>query len=143
MMTTRLTVATMQVPTCARCSGEMHDNRSDKPSAKAPDFRCKDPDCVDDQGRRSALWARDLLKPAPKAAQSNGPRPPAPAATAKPDLAPDAARFQAVSRAHFRALQFCLTHELPLMQKLPGDVAGAVAAMTATILIATLKENDR
>ena len=30
---------------CPVCSGMMHDNRTSKKNPKAPDYRCKDPEC--------------------------------------------------------------------------------------------------
>jgi len=30
---------------CPKCGGEMWDNRTDKKSARSPDFKCKDKDC--------------------------------------------------------------------------------------------------
>jgi len=32
-------------PRCPRCGGAMWDNRKDKKNPRAPDYRCKDPDC--------------------------------------------------------------------------------------------------
>lgn len=48
--------ADSDVPPCPTCGGEMYDNRTDKTNARAPDFRCKDKNCKDDSGYRSALW---------------------------------------------------------------------------------------
>jgi hypothetical protein len=42
---------------CPNCNGEMWDNRSNKRNPKAPDFKCKDPNCIDEEsGRVSAAW---------------------------------------------------------------------------------------
>jgi hypothetical protein len=132
MTSTRLTAATLPVPACIRCGGDMHDNRGEAGrSAKAPDFRCKAPECVDDQGRRSALWARDLMKQ-PKPKSPNGQAP----SQAPANGLPDADAFQKLARIHFRALRHVLEHEAPLIAKLAGDQAGAVMAATATLFIA-------
>lgn len=48
------------VPSCPQCGGPMHDNRGDKKNPKAPDFRCKDTDCLDENGYRTGLWERDV-----------------------------------------------------------------------------------
>lgn len=62
----------MAVPPCPACSGPMHDNRDNKKNPKGPDFRCKDENCEDDKGFRTATWVRDYdqngkLKPKKKA----------------------------------------------------------------------------
>jgi hypothetical protein len=48
--------ADSDVPPCPTCNGDMFDNRTDKTNPKAPDFRCKNANCKDDKGYRSALW---------------------------------------------------------------------------------------
>jgi hypothetical protein len=45
------------VPQCPKCGGAMWDNRKDKKNPKAPDFKCRDKECVDDKGFVTALWA--------------------------------------------------------------------------------------
>jgi hypothetical protein len=37
--------AAPDVPACPDCGGEMWDNRADKKSARAPDFKCKEKKC--------------------------------------------------------------------------------------------------
>ena len=75
---------TIAVPACPRCEGPMWDNRQDKKNPKAPDFKCKKKDCLDDAGYVTALWVKDLVKQngnaapaAQKVAHSAGPRIPA------------------------------------------------------------------
>jgi hypothetical protein len=49
--------ATIPVPYCPQCQGPMYDNRKDKPTASAPDFRCKKKnDCLAADGRPVAGW---------------------------------------------------------------------------------------
>jgi hypothetical protein len=45
-----------EVPSCPKCSGEMWDNRLNKKNPKAPDFKCKDNDCLDNKGYVTAIW---------------------------------------------------------------------------------------
>ena len=44
------------VPPCPTCGGPAWDNRKQKKNPKAPDFRCKDKNCLDDEGRVTAWW---------------------------------------------------------------------------------------
>ena len=48
------------VPPCPKCGGVMWDNREGKKNPKAPDFKCKDKECVDERGFGTALWQSDL-----------------------------------------------------------------------------------
>ncbi len=45
------------VPVCPKCGGDAWDNRQGKKNPKAPDFRCKDKTCLDNEGRVTAFWA--------------------------------------------------------------------------------------
>lgn len=44
------------VPACPQCQGPMYDNRTDKTSPGAPDFRCKRKQCLDASGHIYAGW---------------------------------------------------------------------------------------
>lgn len=48
---------------CPACKGPMWDNRTDKKNPKAPDWKCKDKDCIDDKGYVTAVW-EEKEKPA-------------------------------------------------------------------------------
>jgi len=131
---TPTTKAQAPLPPCSRCGSPLFDNRADRASSKSPLARCSDVNCTDPKtGRRTAFWKLEELglvaakQPAAPAAPKHEPPQPA-----TPDTAN---RFQEVSRAHYRALKFVLEHEAPLIQSLGGDVASAVAAMTATVFI--------
>jgi hypothetical protein len=50
------------VPLCPQCEGPVYDNRQDKTSPGAPDFRCKRKQCVDAMGKQYAGWL-DSKKP--------------------------------------------------------------------------------
>lgn len=52
----------MAVPKCPKCGGEMYDNRGSKKNPKAPDFKCKDTDCLNDNGFVTGAWERDYDK---------------------------------------------------------------------------------
>ncbi len=56
--------AAVEVPACPNCGGPMWDNREGKTNPKSPDFKCKDKECKDGKGMTTALWLRDLKKPA-------------------------------------------------------------------------------
>jgi hypothetical protein len=110
----------------------MFDNRKDKAGPKAPDFRCRDVDCIDPAtGKRTALWARDLVKQGSKAATTAAPAPVAP--TFDRDLA----------ALHFRCLEHVIKHEAPLLAPLGGDTAGAVSALTAQLFAALASPGSR
>jgi hypothetical protein len=123
-------------PTYPTCGGPMFDNRADKSSPKAPDFRCQRASCVGDDGRRTAVWLKDLEKPKrPAPAPTNGTRS---ALAAIPDVALSADRLHELCRLHAKLLAFVVERELPRLQSLGGDVAGAVSALTAQLFIAAL-----
>ncbi len=139
MMTT--TKALPPLPPCPSCGQRLHDNRADRAGPRSPVARCSNTQCVDEGGRRSAFWEKDLLSTAPQpAARANGAHQPAPAPKAEP-ATDTATQFQLASRAHYKALKFVLDHEAKLIQSLGGDVAGAVAAMAATIYIELHRTN--
>jgi hypothetical protein len=54
---------------CPKCGGEMWDNRGKKKNPKAPDFRCKNPNCKDEKGYVTGLWESDLEKKAEQVSQ--------------------------------------------------------------------------
>jgi hypothetical protein len=51
---------TAPVP-CPNCGGDMWDNSETK-TGNAPDYVCKDRDCIDERGFRTGVWARDRDK---------------------------------------------------------------------------------
>lgn len=53
--------APIAVPSCPTCGGDMWDNREGKTNPKAPDFKCKRRDCLDEKGYVTALWIKDLI----------------------------------------------------------------------------------
>lgn len=130
MTRTNGTGTALPAPRCPRCQGLMHDNRADKSSPKAPDFRCRNANCVDDEGRRTAAWERGLIR-----AAGNGkpaPRQPDPA----PAPLPPAAAFRALATLHRACLTHVLKHYAPKLETLGGDTAGAVSALCAQLFIA-------
>jgi hypothetical protein len=52
----QVTVDNSTVPACPKCGGMMWDNRQNKTNPKAPDFKCKDPNCKDEKGYVTAVW---------------------------------------------------------------------------------------
>jgi len=61
---------------CPNCNGDMWDNTRNKRNPKAPDFKCKDPDCLDEKGMQTAVWLpKGQQKPAPRQAQRPTGRP--------------------------------------------------------------------
>ena len=52
----------------------MWDNRGNKKNAKAPDFRCKNKECKDDEGFTTGVWVKDLKKNTARA-QRHEPKP--------------------------------------------------------------------
>jgi len=63
---------------CPQCGGEMWDNRQNKTNPKAPDFKCKDPNCLDDKGYVTAVWDKPKGNFTPKGGKNEVP-------TAKPN----------------------------------------------------------
>lgn len=41
---------------CPRCGGPTWDNRQNKRNPKAPDFKCRDKECIDDKGFATSGW---------------------------------------------------------------------------------------
>lgn len=56
---------------CTKCGGPIYDNRLNKKSAKAPDWKCKNAECKDDRGYTTGGWRKPdpaaEVKPAPAA----------------------------------------------------------------------------
>jgi hypothetical protein len=63
------------VPFCPQCRGDMYDNRKDKTSKGAPDFRCKKKSCLDAQGRMMAGWVDPKQEGGVRWAKMRGPEP--------------------------------------------------------------------
>lgn len=50
---------------CTKCGGPVFDNRVGKKNPKAPDWRCKDKECVDERGYVTGGWReKDGINPA-------------------------------------------------------------------------------
>lgn len=48
---------------CPKCGGDMWDNSLTKTNPKAPDYQCKNQNCIDpESGYRTGVWARDTEK---------------------------------------------------------------------------------
>jgi hypothetical protein len=139
-----MTVAT-ESPACPKCGGRLWDNRVTKKNPKAPDYKCRDATCD------GVIWP-----PKNGAAPAAAPRP---AATAKAPMALGAtmpweeeetgaaptptrhavivesgveAQFTLYSRCLDKAVSEVLRTGL---DKLGGDVAGAIVAAAATLFI--------
>jgi predicted lactoylglutathione lyase len=41
---------------CPNCGGAMWDNRANKRNPKAPDYKCKNQNCLDERGQVTAVW---------------------------------------------------------------------------------------
>lgn len=57
---------------CPTCGGEMYDNRQNKKNPKAPDFKCKDTNCVDAKGFVTAVWEKTPTHPVQKNGRNEG-----------------------------------------------------------------------
>jgi hypothetical protein len=121
---------------CPKCGGKMWDNRATKLNPKQPDYKCKDRGCD------GVIWP-PRNGAAPKAAAS-APRTTAPMALGGPlpyeqetGAAPAAiADVSAGFAMYGRCLDFARMEVLRTgLDKLGGDVAGAIAAMAATLYI--------
>ena len=135
-------------PSCPTCGGRMWDNRGRKTNPKAPDFKCRTPDCT---GR---IWPGQLKGEAAAdvAIDTDAPTG-APAGSTRPGPLADAVRsvVEAVSAQTLRAgmlseLRACYLDatEFVLAEVRPKyEAAGVpctdatVAAITATLFIAT------
>ncbi len=139
-MTTETEVA------CPKCGGQMWDNRLTKTNPKAPDFKCKKKDVCDgvvwpDKGAKNgkasaaAPAARTAVPPAlggPLPGEVWGADVP-PITVTIPALADrTVAQFALYSKCLDKALQEVIRTGL---DKLGGDVAGAVVASAATLYI--------
>ena len=125
---------------CPKCGGKTWDNRLTKKNPKAPDYKCRDRSCD------GCVWPpKNGAAPAPRAAAPTR----APLAlgapmpweeqeeTGAPPVADKmAAKFALYSRCLDQArLEVVRTG----LDKMGGDVAGAVAAMAATLFIQASK----
>ena len=41
---------------CPKCGLEMQDVRAEKTNPKSPDFKCSDPNCLNEKGYRTGAW---------------------------------------------------------------------------------------
>ena len=41
---------------CVKCGSEMWDNTKNKKNPKAPDYKCKNKECLDEKGYVTAVW---------------------------------------------------------------------------------------
>lgn len=126
-------------PACPKCGGPVWDNRETKKNPKAPDYKCRGRSCdgviwPPRNGRAPAIAsAKQPISdggPLPYEVEEETGAPPASGAQA-PALRPELVALykQCVSAAQSIAVQ----HHI---DKLGGDVASAVAAMSATLFIA-------
>lgn len=135
---------------CPRCGGRTWDNRATKKNPKAPDYKCRDNQCVDPKsGMVTAIWEKDVAGPrmpqpssrpvatSGKEPYSGGPALPyeTESETGAPPVANKADGFQRL----FNAYDVCLSHALTAAQKMDkanvGSSPEAVAAIAATLLI--------
>jgi hypothetical protein len=134
---------------CPRCGGRMWDNRASKKNPKAPDYKCRDNQCLDPKsGMVTAIWEKDVAGPRmPQPAvkplttqgkqpyESGGPLPYEQSETGAPPTANKAEGFQRL----FNAYDVCMGHALTVAQKMNkadvGSSPEAVAAIAATLLI--------
>jgi hypothetical protein len=132
-------------PPCPICAGRMWDNRARKTNPKAPDYKCRTPECT---GR---IWPGQLKSDTP--ADMPAPETGTPAGSVRPGPLADAVRsvVEAVSaqtlRARMRselracyldATEFVLAEVRPKYEAAGVPCTDAtVAAITATLFIAT------
>lgn len=125
----------------------MWDNRESKRNPKAPDFKCKNKECVDERGFASALWEKDVKAkgvvraPAPER-QSFSSGGPLPYETDEPPYAlaetggPPAAAPNLDPL--FTLYDLCFDHAHSLAERKLGADASheGISAMAATLFIA-------
>lgn len=136
------------VPACPTCGGAMWDNRDSKRNPKAPDFKCKNKECLDERGMVTAIWERDVKAKGGTVARAQADKQPysvggplpyetntetgAPPAAASPVPALDAL---------FHTYDVCFDHAHALAHKKLGNDASheGIAAMAATLFIQASK----
>jgi hypothetical protein len=136
---------TEQDVACPKCGSEMWDNRASKKNPAAPDYKCRDRSCD------GVIWpprkgaAKPAARPAPAAAKA----PMALGATmpweeeetgAAPAPARHAVIVESGVEAQFTLYSRCLDKAVSEvlrtgLDKLGGDVAGAIVAAAATLFI--------
>lgn len=131
---------------CPRCGGRMWDNRTTKKNPKAPDYKCRDNQCVDPKsGMVTAIWEKDVAGPrvpqpssrpvatSGKEPYSSGPALPYETETGAPPGASPVPRLDAL----FNTYDVCFDHAHQLAQKKLGNDASheGIAAMAATLFI--------
>lgn len=144
-------------PICGTCGSEMHDNRNDKPNDKAPDFRCKDKDCLDDKGYRTAYFVAPFKRGGAKKGpqgnrgnqgngnQANRQAPPADEGSAAPASAPrptvnhyTPGEKQAIRAARVSEYVALMAHVKKEMVKIAlGDPNAMIALDMANVQAAT------
>lgn len=137
-------MTTTEAAACPKCGGNMWDNRATKTNPKQPDFKCKDRGCD------GVIWpprngaangnrvAAAVAAPAPAPVSLGAPLPYETPYAAPTPSAPVQSVDQFVSMAtlYARCMDTALaTAKNTGVMALGGDVAGAVAAMGATLFI--------
>jgi len=56
---------------CPKCGGEMWDNTTSKKNPKAPDYKCKDKNCVDEKGFVTGVWIDNEMDKAEAVIKNN------------------------------------------------------------------------
>lgn len=133
---------------CPRCGGRMWDNRATKKNPKAPDYKCRDNQCLDPKsGMVTAIWEKDVAappraQPAVKPVSTSGVKEPYSSGARIPgiDGPVDSSKLDAL----FTVYGLCMDHVLEtIVPKLDAAKIGAspesVGAMTATLLIQAAK----
>lgn len=115
---------------CPKCGGNMWDNRATKTNPKQPDFKCKDRGCD------GVIWPPRNGTAAPAAAKPTR----QPISLGGPVAGIDAPVVADRMAADFALYSRCIDHARVEVirtgiDKIGGDVAGAVAAIAATLYI--------
>ena len=126
-------------PTCPVCGGRMWDNRSRKTNPKAPDFKCRTPECT---GR---IWPGQLTGESGADVPVDLATHPGPLADAVRSVVESvtAQTLRARTRAEVRACYLDATEFVLAEVRAKYEAAGVpctdatVAAITATVFIAT------
>ena len=128
-----MTAPQMDSVSCPKCGGQMWDNRVGKRNPKSPDFKCKDRSCD------GVIWPPRAggARQAPTAQQRSTPQPisagpPLPYETEAQPIDQFSGMVELYKRCVVAATTIATQHSI---DRLTGDTAGAVAAMSATLFI--------
>lgn len=132
-----MTSPAVSEPVCPKCGGQMWNNTMSKTNPKAPDFKCRDRSCD------GVIWPErggQRRGPTGAAPQRNTPQP----ISAGPALPYEQDTTQATPIDSFAGMvqlyKRCVSEAQSIasqnaIDRLGGDVAGAVSAMAATLFI--------